>query len=253
MSRGDPMSEQIMIQGEIEAVAMSEGAGAEVRRLFPTRRQRHVDPFVLLDEFTVKPTAGFPDHAHGGFEAVTYMLEGAFRHRDDLGNDEIVSAGGVQRFTAGKRLVHAELPGTGETSHGLQLWVNLPQRLKEIEPDYQPVPSDEIPEREDDGVRIRTVVGEGSPVELHTEVRYVDVTVGPEGIFKDRIPAEWNGLVYVLDGEVALNERKVGRGKALIFRGGGALQAAAQETSRFVLIAGAPHEEPIRQRGSFVA
>ena len=246
------MSESIRIEREIEAVAMSEGAGAEVRRLFPTRRQQHVDPFVLLDEFTVKPTAGFPDHPHGGFEAVTYMLEGAFRHRDDLGNDEIVSAGGVQRFTAGKRLVHAELPGTEETSHGLQLWVNLPQRLKEIEPDYQPVPSDEIPEKEEDGVRIRTVVGQGSPVALHTAVRYVDVTVEPEAVFRDTIPEDWNGFVYVLEGEVALNERKVARGKALTFRGGGALRATAPETSRFVLIAGAPHEETIRQRGSFV-
>lgn len=247
------MSKQIEIDRVVEAIAMSEGAGAEVRRLFPTRRQQHVDPFVLLDEFTVKPTAGFPEHPHGGFEAVTYMLEGAFRHRDDLGNDEMVSAGGVQRFTAGRRMVHAELPGTEETSHGLQLWVNLPQRLKKLEPDYQPVPSDEIPEREENGVRVRTVVGGGSPVKLHTVVRYMDVTVGSEGVFTDQIPVDWNGLVYVLDGEVQLENKSLGRGKAAIFRGGGEVRAVAMEASRFVVISGAPHDEPIRQRGSFVA
>jgi hypothetical protein len=224
-----------------------------VRRLFPTRRQQHIDPFVLLDEFTVKPTAGFPDHPHGGFEAVTYMLDGAFQHRDNLGNDQMVSAGGVQRFTAGKRIVHAELPGTEKTSHGLQLWVNLPQRLKKIEPTYQPVPSDEIPEKEEEGVRVRTVVGAGSPVELRTAVRYVDVTLGSEGVFTEQIPADWNGLVYVLDGAVDLGEETISPGKAAIFRGGGEVRAKAEEPSRFVVIAGAPHEEPIRQRGSFVA
>jgi hypothetical protein len=247
------MSKQIEIERVVKAIAMSEGAGAEVRRLFPTRRQKHIDPFVLLDEFTVEPTAGFPDHPHGGFEAVTYMLDGAFRHRDNLGHDQMVSAGGVQRFTAGKRMVHAELPGAEKTSHGLQLWVNLPQRLKKVEPDYQPVPSDDIPEREEEGVRVRTVVGEGSPVELHTEVRYVDVTVASEGAFADEIPEGWNGLVYVLDGELALGEATLGPAKAAIFRGGGEVRATATEPTRFVVIAGAPHDEPIRQRGSFVA
>lgn len=246
------MSKQIEIERVVKAIAMSEGAGAEVRRLFPTRRQQHVDPFVLFDEFTVNPTAGFPDHPHGGFEAVTYMLEGAFRHRDDLGNDRMVSAGGVQRFTAGRRIVHAELPGSEETSHGLQLWVNLPQRLKKLEPDYQPVPSDEIPQREEDGVRVRTVVGEGSPVALHTDVRYADVTVESEGVFTDEIPDDWNGLIYVLDGEVNLGDVIVGREKAAIFRGGGEIRATATGAARFLVIAGAPHGEPIRQRGSFV-
>ena len=247
------MSKQIEIERVVKAIAMSEGAGAQVRRLFPTRRQQHVDPFVLLDEFTVNPTAGFPDHPHGGFEAVTYMLEGAFRHRDNLGNDQMVSAGGVQRFTAGKRIVHAELPGTDKTSHGLQLWVNLPQRLKKIEPDYQPVPSDEIPQREEDGVRVRTVVGKGSPVELHTDVRYVEVTVESEGVFTEEIPEDWNGLIYVLDGEVRVGDETLDRAEAGIFRGGGEVRVTATETSRFVVIAGAPLDEPIRQRGSFVS
>jgi redox-sensitive bicupin YhaK (pirin superfamily) len=246
------MSRQIEIERVVKAIVMSEGAGAEVRRLFPTQRQQHVDPFVLMDEFTVDPTAGFPEHPHGGFEAVTYMLEGAFRHRDSLGNDQTVSAGGVQRFTAGKRIVHAELPGSEETSHGLQLWVNLPQRLKKLEPDYQPVPSDETPQRDEDSVRVRTVVGEGSPVALHTDVRYADVTVESAGVFTDEIPEDWNGLIYVLDGEVHLGDVTVERGKGAIFRGGGEVRAMAKEAARFVMIAGAPHGEPIRQRGSFV-
>jgi len=251
------MSRQIEIEHEIEAVSMAEGAGARVRRLFPTREHQHVDPFVLLDEFTVDPTAGFPDHPHGGFEAVTYMLEGSFRHRDNLGNDEVVSAGGVQRFTAGERIVHAELPAGEQVSHGLQLWINLPRRLKDMEPDYQPVPADEIPDSEGKGVRIRTVVGKGSPVELHTDVRYIDVTLEPAEVdhqvtYDDEVPPDWNGLIYVLQGEVTVGGRSVDRGKAVTFRGGGHVRVSAAEPSRVVLIAGQPHGEPIRQRGSFV-
>lgn len=246
------MGEQVAIERQVEAVAMSEGTGAEVLRVFPTRREQHVDPFVLLDEFTVTPPAAFPEHPHGGFEAVTYMLDGAFRHRDNLGNDEIVSVGGVQRFTAGKRIVHAELPGAEETSHGLQLWVNLPRRLKEIEPDYQPVPPDQIPDQQDGGVRVRTVVGEGSPVELRTDVRYLDMTLEPEAVFTDRIPSQWSGIVYVLEGRISLDDAALERGRAAIFRRGGEVRVTAEQGARFVLITGAPHREPIRQRGSFV-
>lgn len=104
------MGTSVEVRRVVEAVQMAAGAGATVRRVFPTAQLAHVDPFVLLDEFTVEPDAGFPDHPHGGFEAVTYMLEGAFGHRDHLGNDEVVSAGGVQRFTAGERIVHSGQP-----------------------------------------------------------------------------------------------------------------------------------------------
>jgi hypothetical protein len=224
-----------------------------VRRLFPTSRLKHVDPFVLLDEFSVTPPAAFPDHPHGGFEAVTYMLGGAFRHRDNLGNDQVVSVGGVQRFTAGRRIIHAELPGSEETSHGLQLWVNLPRELKNLDPDYQPVPSSEIPETEEEGCRVRTVVGEGSPVELHTPVRYLDVILDPEESFEDEIPSGWSGLVYVLEGAIALDGETIERGEAATFEAGGGLSVRSEsDEARFVVIAGEPHGEPIRQRGSFV-
>lgn len=246
------MDKAIDLQTKIEAVEMAEGAGATVQRVFPTADLRHVDPFVLLDEFTVTPPAAFPEHPHGGFEAVTYMLRGAFRHRDNLGNDQIVSVGGVQRFTAGKRIVHAELPGSDETSHGLQLWVNLPRRLKDTEPDYQPVSSTEIPERQREGARMRVVVGEGSPVDLHTAVRYLDVFLRAGETFVEELPGGWSGLVYVLDGEVLIGDLALDPGKAVTFEGGGVASATAQQDSRFVLIAGEPHGEPIRQRGSFV-
>lgn len=247
------MDRQIEVDGVVEAVEQSEGAGARVLRVFPTRQLGHVDPFVLLDEFTVTPPASFPDHPHGGFEGVTYMLEGAFRHRDNLGNDEIVSAGGVQRFTAGERIVHAELPGSDATSRGIQLWVNLPKRLKKIEPDYQLAGRERIPETEEGGTRMRTVLGGGSPIELHTEVEWLDVTVesGPTS-FRREIREGWNGLVYVLEGQISLRDRAIERAEAAVFGGGGEAQVRADSPARFLLLAGKPHGEPIHQRGSFV-
>jgi redox-sensitive bicupin YhaK (pirin superfamily) len=120
-----------------KAVGTEEGEGAFVRRLFPTQDFNYLDPFVLFDEFFVIPPAGFPDHPHRGFEVITYMRGGAFLHRDSMGNEQIIKAGGVQRITTGRGIVHAEMPGTKGVNHGLQIWINLPRRLKGLEPSYQ--------------------------------------------------------------------------------------------------------------------
>jgi redox-sensitive bicupin YhaK (pirin superfamily) len=109
------------VSRKVVAVETFEGAGARVKRLFPTSQLRNFDPFVLLDEFLVEPPASFPSHPHRGFKAITYMLEGGFHHTDDLGNDSIVLAGGLQKFTAGRGIVHSELPGTKGLNRGLQL------------------------------------------------------------------------------------------------------------------------------------
>ena len=133
---------------KIEAVETAEGAGAIVKRVFPTGQLKHFDPFPLLDEFNIEPPAGFPEHPHGGFEAVTYMLQGGFHHTDNLGNDSTVMAGGAQRFTAGKPIMHSELPGTEGSNRGLQLWIRLPTKLRDLEPTYQQVDPKDIPERD---------------------------------------------------------------------------------------------------------
>ncbi len=246
------MTEYTQVRLKIPALETEEGAGARVRRVFPTPHLRHLDPFVLLDEFYVIPPAAFPDHTHRGFEAVTYMLEGAFHHRDNMGNDRIVSTGGVQRFTAGKGLVHAELPGTPDLNHGLQLWVNLPRRLKGIEPSYQQVEPSAIPERKAKDAHIRTVVGEGSPVRLYTPMRYLDVALEPRASFEDEIPPEWNALIYILEGQLRLNGLELASGQAAVLEPGSKVTAVAEGPARLVLLMGKPHGEPIRQRGPFV-
>lgn len=230
----------------------AEGEGARVRRVFPGPHLAHLDPFVLLDEFFVDPSAGFPDHEHRGFEALTYMLDGAFHHRDNAGNNSTISAGGAQRFSAGRSLVHAEMPGSEEVSHGMQLWINLPARLKQSEPDYQQVEPSAFPEEKTGGVCIRTICGEGAPVRSRTPLHYLDVRMEPGAAYDADIPPDWSGLIYVLEGAVTLNGRMVRTGEAAVLRKGGRVAVNTENQARFVLITGRPHGEPIRQHGPFV-
>jgi len=238
----------------VPAIETEEGDGARVRRLFPTGAMRDADPFVLLDEFDVRPPAGFPEHPHRGFEAVTYMLEGGFRHRDDMGNDSTVLAGGAQRFTAGGRgIVHSEMPGGRGRNRGLQLWVKLPSALKGVAPSYQQVDGPAMPETAGNGWRARIVVGEGSPVRLSTPVRYMDVRLDAWATFEEGVPEGWTGLVYVLDGRVMVGGVEARAGSAAMLAPGSRPTVSAVEgPAHLVLLLGRPIGEPIVHRGPFV-
>jgi len=240
------------VSRKVTAVEMEEGEGAKVRRVFPTSHLMHLDPFVLLDEFSVEPPAGFPSHPHEGFEAVTYMLEGGFHHTDNLGNDSVVHAGGVQRFTAGRRIVHSESPGTNGLNRGLQLWVRLPNRLMSLEPDYQQAEPLAIPEKDVDGCRVRVIVGEGSPVRLRTKVEYLDATLPQQKEFTHEVGLGFNALLYVLEGTLTTGKSRVERGEAAVLTADIQVNVHSTEEARFVLISGRPHGEPITLRGSFV-
>ncbi len=237
---------------KIMAVEMAEGAGARVKRLFPTQHLKHVDPFVLLDEFFVGSSAGFPSHPHRGFEAITYMLEGSFRHKDNVGNDRQVSQGGVQRFTAGRGIVHSEMPGEAELNHGIQLWVNLPKRLKKIEPSYEQVDPPQIPESTRNGQVVRTIVGDRSPIDLHTDILYLDIRVEAESSYIFAIPPRFAGLIYVYEGELQTSETGLQAGEGLLLEAEEELSIHSQSPSRFLALAGKPHGEPIHLHGSFV-
>lgn len=241
-----------IISRKVVAVETAEGAGARVKRVFPTQHLMHFDPFVLLDEFFVEPPAGFPSHPHRGFEAITYMLEGGFHHTDNLRNDSIVLAGGLQKFTAGKGIVHSELPGTKGLNRGLQLWIRLPSKLGGSEPDYQQIEPKAIPERNLDGIRLRTIAGENSPVKLRTKILYLDVIISSESKFVYEVDPEANAFLYVLEGILDIANSKVKKNEAALLTMGKKIETIAKEKSRFVLIEGKPHGEPITLRGSFV-
>jgi redox-sensitive bicupin YhaK (pirin superfamily) len=235
----------------IRARPAVDGAGAHLLRVFPSDALRHLDPFVLLDDFDVAEPAGFPDHPHRGFEAFTYMLEGEFEHADSLGNRSAIAAGGTQRFNSGAGARHSEMPGAGPHNRGLQLWVNLPRRLKTMEPEYEGIDAVDMPVDTTDTMRIRTVVGASSPVRLHTDVEYLDVELLAAGGFTREIDGDQHALVYVIAGELAIGDEHAVRGEALVL-GPGRLDVRAAAGTRFAYLRGRPHGEPIKHRGPFV-
>lgn len=235
----------------IASAAAIDGAGATVQRVFPTAQLRHLDPFVLLDDFAVTAPAGFPEHPHRGFEAFTYMIDGSFHHRDDLGNDSLITSGGTQRFNSGRGARHSEMPGGAGTHRGLQLWVNLPRRLKTMDPEYEGTDASVMPVSRMNELEVRTIVGEGSPVALHTQVDYLDVTLLADNRFARTIEPERNTLVYVIAGAVEIAGQSVSRGQGVLLSPG-QLEVGGRSGARFAFLSGRPHAEPIVHRGPFV-
>lgn len=240
-----------------------EGAGVWVKRALPSPQVAYeeVDPFLLLDVFDAadqdREEATFPKHPHRGFEILTYLLRGAAGHEDDMGHRTVLRAGGLQRITAGRGMVHGEggeVEG-GEPPRGLQLWVNLAQRDKKLEPEYQLLEPEEVPILRRDGGRIRVLVGDPSPTRLHTPVRYVDVSLPAGASYAESLPPSFGGFVYVLEGTGRFGaSRTEGRtGQLLVLGTGTRIEARAdREVLRFVLAGGEPHREPIRWSGPFV-
>ena len=233
----------------IKAMEVLEGDGVTVKRLMPVHGMRNFDPFVLWDHFDISGN-GFPDHPHRGFEAITYMFAGGMQHADNLGNQSTVTAGGAQRFTAGRGLVHSEMPDGHAV--GVQLWINLPKRLKGIDPAYQQVDAADFPAEGIEGGEIRTIVGEGSPLSLHTEVEYLDISLDADALITRKIPTGFRGLIYVIEGSAVIAEKETPAGNACYIDRVAAITMKATEACRLMWCFGAPHGEPILQHGPFV-
>uniref|UniRef100_A0ACD6AAI9 Uncharacterized protein n=1 Tax=Avena sativa TaxID=4498 RepID=A0ACD6AAI9_AVESA len=176
-----PLENPRSVVKKLLSEAQSEGQGATVRRSIGRHELRNLDPFLMLDEFSVSKPAGFPDHPHRGFETVTYMLEGAFTHQDFSGHKGTIRTGDVQWMTAGRGIVHSEMPASDGVQKGLQLWINLASKDKMIEPRYQELQSKDISHAEKDGVEVRIIAGEAfgvqSPVYTRTPTMYMDFTM----------------------------------------------------------------------------
>jgi redox-sensitive bicupin YhaK (pirin superfamily) len=241
-----------------------------LKRTIGSQALDHLDPFLLLDEFKSDDAsdyiAGFPDHPHRGFETVTYMLAGSMEHRDHMGNRGLLSAGSVQWMTAGRGIVHSEMPRQEEgLMWGFQLWVNLPASQKMTAPRYQDIPPDAVPEVAlDGGGVVRVVAGEAlgarGPVQaVTTEPLYLDVRL-PAGKEQSlSLPASHNGFVYVYEGEAWFGAQdgsagtRVSAGQLGVLGGGDALRVRTGDAAaRFLVIAGKPLREPVVRHGPFV-
>jgi quercetin 2,3-dioxygenase len=244
--------------------ATSDGAGVKLTRVLTQDLQRRLDPLLMLDAFGSDAPgdyiAGFPDHPHRGFETVTYMLAGRMRHRDSAGNEGLLQSGGVQWMTAGRGVIHSELPEQAEgLMEGFQLWLNLPAKDKLTAPWYRDLQSTELPEWRNPGVTVRVIAGAshgvaGAVQREATAVLYLDVHLDPRVTFEQPLPAQHNALVYVYRGAAAIGSDMVPRQRMAILanQGDGVRIEAAAEGARVLLIAGRPLKEPIVQYGPFV-
>ena len=229
-----------------------EGDGVDVKRLFPLNGFMNFDPFVLCDHFDISPGRGFPDHPHRGFEAITYMFKGGMNHKDNLGNESFVTAGGAQRFTAGKGIVHSEMPAEKGNSNGIQLWINLPQKLKKLAPSYQQVNDEDFPVKDIKGGEVKVLVGEGSPLVLNTDVNYLHINLDEQAEYELTIDKSMKGIIYLMKGELNVGSNNLQQDQALFIEGEESINLIAQHKSEFMLCLGLPHNEPIHQYGPFV-
>jgi redox-sensitive bicupin YhaK (pirin superfamily) len=256
----------------IEPMVVIEGAGVRLRRSFGPTRENPFDPFLLFDHFAFNdpiegPIAGFPMHPHRGIETVTYMLEGQTRHRDSLGNTGVIGPGDVQWMTSGRGIMHEEMPKRGPNGnvYGFQLWVNLPAAEKMSDPRYQEVSSDTIPRVGMNGVKVRVVAGEfdgvrGPVTEIAAQPIYMDVTLAPGEAFSLPTPSKHTAVAYVFEGEGFFGRDSDGEGqkveavKMVEFGEGDCIHVKGGLNSRvrFMLMAGAPFDEPIVPYGPFV-
>jgi hypothetical protein len=230
-SQAANMSVPRAIRQAFLAIEQSEGAGARVRRSIGTPKLRNFSPFLMLDHFAIPPGAGFPDHPHRGQETITYLLQGAVDHEDFAGNSGTIEAGDLQFMTAGRGIMHAEMPRQnpdGSPNIGMQLWVDLPQKLKKCEPRYRDLRASEIPKIElDDGkVSIKVISGQSHGTDSVKELAYTpvwifDVTMKPGGKVTQPLPDGWNAFAYTLAGSVTFgvgkNQTTVGQYHNVVF------------------------------------
>ena len=269
----------------IQAQPTMEGAGVKLHRAFGFGKTDEFDPFLLFDDFrNERPAdylAGFPWHPHRGIETITYVLAGTVSHGDSLGNQGSLGAGDVQWMTAGRGILHQEMP-QGDAQgrmHGFQLWANLPSQLKMTAPRYQDVTAADIPEvTDDDGTRVRVICGEfwgrSGPVDgIASAPRYLDVWVPPGR--RTTLPAEAarNTFAYVFEGEgdfrnssaprgvltegsngddTLVRETTGNRSLVLFDRGDDVTVQAGERGMRFLLVSGRPIQEPVAWYGPIV-
>lgn len=258
------MSER-QICGLIQGQPASDGAGVRLNRVISF--QRELDPFLMLDEFNTENAddyiAGFPAHPHRGFETVTYMIDGCMQHEDHLGNQGLLVSGGVQWMTAGRGIIHSEMPQQEEgRMRGFQLWINLPRAEKMKPAGYRDIPPEEIPEVDAGGSHVRVVAGNfrqggkdtvGAVTGVTTQPLFLDVALQPSG--QTTIPVEQGhtALVYVFDGALSIGGQTVGRGRLAVLGDGDHIGLAADDQGgRALVLAARPLKEPVAHYGPFV-
>lgn len=271
MTPPSSLSQPRRVERLVVGQATRDGAGVKLTRVLTQDLQQRLDPFLMLDNFASDDPddygAGFPNHPHRGFETVTYMIAGRMRHRDSAGHEGLLQNGGVQWMTAGRGLIHSEMPEQEDgLMEGFQLWLNLPGKDKMCPPGYRDIQAPEVPRlTTPHGVRALVIAGhshgvDGAVQRPHTEPLYLDLQLPADGqAFEQALPALHNAFVFVYRGQVevlgAEGATPVERLRMAILRNEGdgvRVRATGGAPARALLIAGRPLREPIAQYGPFV-
>ena len=266
------MSVTRKIRTSFLAKEVPEGDGAVVRRAIGTPQLRHLTPFLMMDHATVPEGSGFPDHPHRGQETITYALNGKLEHEDFAGNTGTLEVGDLQFMTAGRGVMHSEMPvpgADGSDNEGIQIWVDLPEKLKNVEPRYRDLKAKEVPvATTDDGkVEVKIISGKSLGIDSvrdlsYTPVWYLDITMKAGSKFTQPLPADWNAFAYVMVGKATFSNgdkesRVLDQQHIVVFDQQGDSvsievdQDATKET-RFILLAGQQLDQKIVQYGPFV-
>ena len=252
----------------IPALETSDGAGVRIKRSIGQQQNIRLDPFLMLDEFgsaeAADYIAGFPSHPHRGFETVTYMIEGHMLHEDHLGNRGDLRNGGVQWMTAGRGIIHSEMPQQEEgVMRGFQLWLNLPAAEKMTKAGYRDIQPEEIPELAFDGGKLKLIAGSlqidgqahaGAMPDRTPQPIYADIHLASDGSLRLLLPEGHNAMLYLYEGSASLGESSLQRSAANVLSDDGDQIElhAGQAGARLLLIAGKPIGEPVVQYGPFV-
>jgi redox-sensitive bicupin YhaK (pirin superfamily) len=255
----------------VRGMPTSDGAGVKLRRVIGQPQLPDLDPFLMLDEFGTDRAedyiAGFPDHPHRGFETVTYMLDGRMRHRDNHGNEGVLVPGSVQWMTAGRGVVHSEMPEQQEgRMRGFQLWLNLPARDKMTAPRYQEFGPERIPVATPaKGVTVKVIAGGvagilGPILQPATDPTYLDLAIEPGAVFVHELPPDHAAFLYVFEGalQVGTEATPVRTHELAVLSEGAQIRLAgvapgtAGKSARAILVAGRPLREPVAKYGPFV-
>lgn len=252
-----------VVKQQVQAMAVSEGAGVTVHRTIGTPALRQLDPFLMLDHFSSDDPddyiAGFPDHPHRGFITFTYMLDGHMLHRDSMGNRGDLKAGGAQWMKAASGVIHSEMPQqSAGMMRGFQLWINLPASEKMSAPAYQEFSAQKIPVVETDNAVIKVLVGEfqgvSGPVhDPYSQVQYLDVTLRADSVFTRQWDQSLQGFVYIFEGQGRVGNTELPQHHLAVLADGDELKVnSSGQQTRFIMVAGRPLREAVVQYGPFV-
>ena len=260
----DQVQQGRTVERVLSGQAVMDGAGVKINRLLTQTLQRRLDPFLMLDAFGSDQAndyiAGFPDHPHRGFETVSYMVTGRMRHKDSAGHEGLLASGGLQWMTAGRGVIHSEMPEQEEgVMEGFQLWLNLPAADKLCQPWYRDFSHEQVPQLTSvDGAVVKVIAGHshgviGAVQRRVTEPIFLDITLAAGASFSQQLPPGHNAFLYTYRGAVSVEGKAVPCARmAILANVGDGVRIEAQEASRVILIAGHPLGEPIAQHGPFV-